>query len=63
MDTDEEFYREMAEKYQRQARAALQLAKEWEEIARERQDLLDQMVTLISAKQMLAVALPTRGDA
>jgi hypothetical protein len=60
---DSEFYQEMAEKYKRQALAALQLAKEWEEIANERQQLLDQMITLISAKQMLAVALPTRGDA
>lgn len=60
---DAEFYEQMMEKYKRQALAALRLAKEWEEIATERQQLLDQMVTLISAKQMLAVAMHTEGKA
>jgi glutamate racemase len=63
LQDDCEHFALMAEKYRAQAKAAFQLAKEWEEIANERQELLEQMVSLISAKQMLAVAMPTEGKA
>ena len=60
---DREFYQEMAEKYKRQAQAALQLAKEWEQIAGERQELLEQIISLTATRQLIAVSMPTKGDA
>ena len=64
MDIEDcEFYREMMDKYKRQAVAALQLAKEWEEIAKERQELLEQIVALTATRQLIAVSMPTKGDA
>ena len=54
---------ELAAKYRHQALAALQLAREWQEIADDRQKLLEQMLMLIHTKQAMAIALPTGGEA
>ena len=61
--SDVVFQEDLIEHYKRQARAALQLAKEWEEIAKERQELLEQIVALTATRQLIAVSMPTKGDA
>ena len=63
MNDDVDFWRSLAERREHQAKAALQLAKEWEQIADERQELLEQMLTLVATKNAIVTALPTRGEA
>jgi hypothetical protein len=63
VNEDAEFWQNMAEKYKAQARAALSVAKEWESIAKERQELLEQIVMLTHQKNVIAVSLPTGGEA